>query len=376
MPPKLKRARATGAAAVESSTESDAPPAKRAKERQPVVAAPAAPVHASSLAASSSSSILPPDADDALKDFQRACKQTKLSAELTMALVAQEPAEKRLQSATKLLLEDEARDDGPFMDLSHRVRGKGSLLMLIIETYCEILKSCNAAAEAEEVQKLKDADTAFATTLPHVCTLIRSSYDTTIKRPDGKDALALLTSLLIPLSTDVWSYQLAEASLDRGANVNTRFNGGCMPLIRWSLGVKPPMDPGCAVGPLLLLQHGAGINARSDDGTTCAHAIAMGGNHPLAMALAEAGWLAAADLTLLDNNGETALQVAQRMLVANPDEGGRQSDLRIVARSCNVVDARGPSTGASLAIAFVAHPGFGTRGAQLRGWQRARPVNE
>jgi hypothetical protein len=38
-----------------------------------------------------------------------------------------------LQSAVKLLLEDEAREDGPLIDLSHRVDGNGSLLMLLIE---------------------------------------------------------------------------------------------------------------------------------------------------------------------------------------------------------------------------------------------------
>jgi ankyrin repeat protein len=78
------------------------------------------------------------------------------------------------------------------------------------------------------------------------------------------------------------------------------------------------MHPGCTVGPLLLLRRGADIDARSDIGTTCAHAIASGGNHPLASALADGGWLAAADLTLLNNTGETALQIAQRKRDVNP----------------------------------------------------------
>jgi hypothetical protein len=84
------------------------------------------------------------------------------------------------------------------------------------------------------------------------------------------------------------------------------------------------MHPGCAIGPLLLLQRDANIDACNSAGTTSAHAIAVMGNLTLAVALEGAGWLVAADLTMLDNNGETALQVAQRMLAENPDEEHRQ----------------------------------------------------
>jgi ankyrin repeat protein len=135
--------------------------------------------------------------------------------------------------------------------------------------------------------------------------------------------LALLAILNIPLDTTVWIYRLAEALLDRGTDVNTRFNGGRTPLIKWSAGTKP-MHHGCMFGPLLLLQRGADIDARTDDGTTCAHAIASKGNLPLAEALADAGWLAAADLTLINNASETALQIAQRKLAANSADGNRQ----------------------------------------------------
>jgi ankyrin repeat protein len=160
--------------------------------------------------------------------------------------------------------------------------------------------------------------------MPHICALIHSSYDTTIKRPDGKDALALLVTSAIPATKGVWAYGLAEALLDRGADVNTRFNAGQTPLMSWSYGCSSPQDFDLSAGPLLLLQHGADIDARMEDGTTCAHVIAAKGNRGLAATLADAGWLAAADLTLLNNKGETALQIAQRMLASNPHEGNRQ----------------------------------------------------
>jgi hypothetical protein len=52
--------------------------------------------------------------------------------------------------------------------------------------------------------------------------------------------------------------------------------------------------------------------------------MAMGGNLPLAAALADGGWLVAADLTLLNNDGETALQIAQRKLTADLSDGNKR----------------------------------------------------
>jgi hypothetical protein len=149
--------------------------------------------------------VLPPNAGDALKDFQRLCKQTRVSAELSATLQLQQPTEERLQSATELLLADAARHGGSLIDLSHRVEGKGSLLMLLIEMLVSIepvRQGKDPVAQAKRDQ-LGDAWEACAPALEHTYALIRSSYDTSIQRPDGKDALGLLASSVIPCDTSI-----------------------------------------------------------------------------------------------------------------------------------------------------------------------------
>jgi hypothetical protein len=221
-------------------------------------------------------------------------------------------------------VEDEERKDGPLIDLSHRVEGKGSLLMLLIEALAALLKKDDDPAVREKLtEERREAMSAFLPALPHVYALIRASYDITIQGPDGKDALALLVGRAIPVDTVVWAYHLTEALLDRGADFNTRFLGGRTPLIYWASGCTPPKHPDCTPGPILLLRRGADIDARSDDGSTCAHNMASKSNRPLAAALANGGWLAAADLTQRDDRGETALQVAQRMLAADPSDADK-----------------------------------------------------
>jgi hypothetical protein len=146
--------------------------------------------------------VLPANANDALKDFQRRCKRIKASAELSAALRSPNPVVERLQSATKLLLEDKARGDGSLIDLSHRVEGTGSLLMVLfelIDNVDEMVADKGSAGQAKP-EELNSAWKVFFSALPHVYALIRSSYDTTAKQPDGKDALALLVSSVIPFA--------------------------------------------------------------------------------------------------------------------------------------------------------------------------------
>jgi hypothetical protein len=198
-----------------------------------------------------------------------------------------------LQSAVALLREDEARKRGPLLDLNFRVRDGGSLLMLLIQVLSLFAgTSGDAASRAEEEAEDHAAQAAFLPVVPFVCGLIRSSYDLSIKSPDGINAFEMLVFYVVPVSADDWSVRFAEALLDRGADVNTRLWRGETPLMSWARRGSMPGQPRCApLGALLLLQRGADINARDDDGATYTHAIASEGDSNLAEALADAGWL-------------------------------------------------------------------------------------
>jgi hypothetical protein len=274
---------------------------------------------AEAAAAVSAAAVLSPEVDEAVCHFQFNCKRITQSVKLVATLESSEQPVQKLRAAAKLLLEDETRDGSSLIDLDFHVEGKGSLLMLLMKTVALTApRDPDLVVRAKEEELDREALNASKPALPFLCARIRASYDTSSKGPNGMDALTLLTHLIVPYKEDNWSYRVAEALLDRGADVSARFEGGSTPLIQWSLGNKPPIHPGCAPGPLLLLSRGADIDARDDDGTTPAHAIAMKGNAPLAAALADAGWLTVADLTVLNNKSQTALQVAQEQLQANP----------------------------------------------------------
>jgi hypothetical protein len=337
---KRQRAEAEAAAAgadpsgaadsrTEQEEENGAPSAKRAEQKTKTSAAIAA-----AASAAASASILPPDADEALRHFHRRCQQIRASDDLARVAVSSRGDlgfRSQLDAAVDLLLADADRKDGPLIDLNYRVEGKGTLLMVLIQLFASgtgnpITFECDSCGfphneQSAEEDGCDDPALLIASAVPHLCTLIRLFYNTSVNGPDGLDTLSLLVSEAIPESMNDWSYLLAEALLGRGADVNIRFSRGGTMLMQWCA----DMSAQAAYGPLLLLSRGADIDARDDEGRTAAHWMASRGQHLICKELAEEGWWAVADLTLLNNKGETALQVAQRKLQANPENADKRS---------------------------------------------------
>jgi hypothetical protein len=195
-------------------------------------------------------------------------------------------------------------------------QGKGSLLHLLIGTFVESFVDDTYGRRIHDDQRIisANAHAMIGTLIPQLCRLIRASYDPTLKQPDGKDALALLVSRAKPNGTDGWVYCLAEALLDRGANVNTRFNDQTTPLIDWASSSE---GNDSATPYLMLLNRDADIDAQDGRGKTVLHWLAQRAHIEALKELADAGWLTAANLTLLNNAGETALETARRELNAD-----------------------------------------------------------
>jgi hypothetical protein len=184
------------------------------------------------------------------------------------------------------------------------------LLHLFIEHFGGSLRVTPAFTEQHKLE----ANATIDTMLPHLCSRVRDGYDTTIKGPDGKDALTLLVSVVIPRGIGDWAYQLAAAMLVRGANANLRLADAQTLLMFWSRSTALKSIHGL----LLLLMHGADIDARDEAGKTAVHWLVEGAHLDMLEGLVDAGWLLVADLTQRNNAGETPLQVAQRQHGAQP----------------------------------------------------------
>jgi len=206
--------------------------------------------------------------------------------------------EEKWAAISRLLLEDAARGDDRLISLSHYVEGKGPLLMLLLGQLREMLASGSMPAAV-------DSDVA------QLCALIRSGYDGSLAHK-GRNALHVLTDSFSEMA-NARCYDIAEALLKCDCDVNARCDEtGFTPLINWCCSSEHgPDTPLHQSIPLLLLEHGADIDARSTDGFTAVHWLAFLGKLRVLKALAARGCLTAAVLTLRNNEGKTALQIAQ-----------------------------------------------------------------
>jgi len=175
--------------------------------------------------------------------------------------------------------------------------------------------------DAEKERRLKQqAHSNFSQAGQHMCALMRR-YDPRLLC-EGRNALLFLCSEYYALSPGRWVFQFAAALLDCGCDVNARDADGDTPLHHWSELDVPNLHP---CGPLLLIEAGADVNAQNKLGATPVHCLASCvGTREVLRGLAAYGWLAVADLTLRDSNGETALQTAERMLAKQPNDPERR----------------------------------------------------
>lgn len=150
----------------------------------------------------------------------------------------------------------------------------------------------------------------------HLCTLMHS-YDPNILRA-GDSALHLVAAASVPVDENDWPYKLAQQLIARGADVNAPNAHALTPLLIWA---KASYDE-WPCGVQLLLQHGADINMRDSAGDSALHWLVHLHNGATLQLLGERGWLAGADLFVANNNGETPLQLAQRVAAMKSPKAG------------------------------------------------------
>ena len=120
-----------------------------------------------------------------------------------------------------------------------------------------------------DTKKLKTELLFIYTIEPILPQLLRSLDPAITDAATGNNALHELLSRLAPTSTGVWAYELAEALIRHGVDINQRNK----------LGRTVALSQAAATGSWflsasgfrLLLQHGADINAQDNDGATLLH---------------------------------------------------------------------------------------------------------
>lgn len=358
--PAMTKRKATGLDPSDDEAAAEVEHAKRARadeEEEVAAASDALPAAASAAAATAApmlvDSATDPAPPDLLAEYKRIATRNKdkadatnrLASSLLMDLYWPRSPITRWEAVTEQILEDAARAGGPLLSLSQPIAGKGPLLMLIIKTLAEDIEGHNqlddepwdttrpneSSDDEDEPQEVEDKRrravlAAFGPAVPHVCALIRSSYDASLTY-NGRNALHLLCKQFIAETSDDWVYQFAAALLDRRCSANTTDAEGCTPLLQWCANGGRDMT---ACGPLLLLKGGASVNASDERGFTVVHVLAWTGKLRVLRGLAVSGWLAAADLTLRSKAENTPLQVALRKLAEEPDDSDRREIVEIL----------------------------------------------
>jgi hypothetical protein len=196
------------------------------------------------------------------------------------------------------------------LDLNQVVESSGCVLMAFIDamatTNLADYELIDAYSEAGQVKR--DGRKMLATAMPHICQLIRSSFDIRTLR-DGWSALGWLANKVLPYDAQDPCFHLVTALLDCGCDVNTRgAQDGSTALMAW---IKTSNGDSFSAGALFLLARGADLDARDNQGNTAVHCMAQNGKLSLLRTLMQNGLLDERILELTNTGGHTALQIAQ-----------------------------------------------------------------
>ena len=148
------------------------------------------------------------------------------------------------------------------------------------------------------------------------------TYDVNARRA-GRTTLQIVTEAGVPVDERDWPFRLARLLLQRGADVNAVSVSGLTPLHQWAQNDYEALDRAC--GLQLLLEHGADPNLQDADGDTPLHILVYHANEGPLRHLAESRLLDRADLFIFNNNGHTALSLAQQRAAEKPHDAARKS---------------------------------------------------
>jgi hypothetical protein len=259
-----------------------------------------------------------------LKHRQQRLQQLVDSMELATLMLSQRNVQLKCRAIAQAVVDDAARHkDCPTQssfNLNQAVEGSGWLLMAFFGAMAETnLQGHELNSDIEYSsymqapgQAKRDARSALATAVPRICELIRSSFDVSIQH-DGWNALGALASKVVPYGDDDPCFQLSSALLDRGCDANARnADNGMTPLMAWL--AVPNIDV-AATGVLQVLERGADLDAHDSQDWTALHWMAAFAKGTVLKELIRGGWLSEATLELPNNDGLTALQIAQNSLV-------------------------------------------------------------